>query len=233
MSKRRYNEDRDCLEKEGSKSSIDHDSGVPAKAIRMSDPENELDMIEFPKERLSESSENPFDSLPDELVLKVMKMYANGRSLYTDPGAHYSVAMNSIARVSSRFRRIAADRSLWSGHVKLHFQEPDHLWHYVVLYTDDYSGIRFQDIIDCAIKFLLHDQIEVIHLVDKEHSNTELTQDQLRTIAKLCPRFESLVLCFVRVESVLGWKVKEEANCRYCRMQGRDDDHKPILLSIH
>ena len=140
--------------------------------------------------------------------------------------------MNSIARVSSRFRRIVADWSLWSGHVMLHFQEPDHLWQDVVLYTDDYSGIRFQDIVDYAIKFCLHDQIRNIHLVDKEHSNTEITQDQLKTIAKLCPRFETLILCFMRVESV-GWKVEEEANCRYCRYQGRvDHDHKPISLSI-
>ena len=223
MSKRRYIRDRDCDDKDEGHS----------KTMRMCDLNSELDMIILPKRM--HISERPahhvslFDSLPDELVLKVMKMYAKGSSLYTDPVATYSGVMNPIARVSSRFRRIATDRSLWSGHVKLQFQDPKHLWPYVIVKSEDYSDIRFQDVVDYAIKYCLHDRVRVLHLVDEEHSLTELTQDQLRTIAQLCPRLETLVLCFVRVESILGWKMEEVSQCHYCQ---DDDYHISRQLSI-
>ena len=94
----------------------------------------------------------------------------------------------------------------------------------------DYSDIRFQDVVDYAIKYCLHDRVRVLHLVDEEHSLTELTQDHLRTIAQLCPRLETLVLCFVRVEAMFGWKMVEEVwNCHYCQ---DDYHHISRLLSI-
>ena len=65
MPKRRHIKDKDC---------VNNDEGH-SKAIRMSDLENELDMKEFPKERQSESSENPFDSLPD-LNLIALRLFS-------------------------------------------------------------------------------------------------------------------------------------------------------------
>ena len=231
MSKRHYVEARD-------KSITDDDDGIPSKAIRMSDLKMELDMISLPKKKLladrSVQHSSPFDYLPDEIVLKIMKMFAHGSSLYADfdYDATYSDVMNPIAKVSCRFNRIAKDRSLWTGRVMLDFQVPGELWAYVVLKSENYGDIRFQDVVDHAVKFCLHDNVRGLHFVDKEHSSTKLSQDQVRTIAEQCPRLETLILCFVTVDAwptdLDDWKMNELSSpCLYCH---KNLDHSVTIF---
>ena len=74
---------------------------------------------------------SPFDSLPDELLLKIMKFAAEppkdngmgwnwevnkGRTM-AEMGEKYDhdFLANRISKVSTRFRRVVADESLWKG----------------------------------------------------------------------------------------------------------------------
>ena len=72
---------------------------------------------------------SPFDSLPDELLLKIMKFAAeppkdNGMALEFNNGRRmaetgekydHDFLANRISKVSTRFRRVVADESLWKG----------------------------------------------------------------------------------------------------------------------
>ena len=63
---------------------------------------------------------SPFDKLPDELVLKIIKSAMEGHETRTsdwDWTSPHDFLLKTIARTSSRFRRIAADKSLWSGEI--------------------------------------------------------------------------------------------------------------------
>ena len=61
---------------------------------------------------------NQFDSLPDELVLKIIKMAARSElSSYGEASSvnkfNHNYVIGSLGRVSSRFKQIAQDSSLW------------------------------------------------------------------------------------------------------------------------
>ena len=68
---------------------------------------------------------SPFDKLPDELVLKIIKlvMESHKRTWPMDLAAldsphwqsPHDFLLKTIARISIRFKRIAADKSLWRG----------------------------------------------------------------------------------------------------------------------
>ena len=53
---------------------------------------------------------SPFDLLPDELVLKIVKMATSKKK-----GFDHDFIRESISRVDKRFNRIAWDSSLWQG----------------------------------------------------------------------------------------------------------------------
>lgn len=206
----------------------DEDNETPTQVIRMSDLKIELDISSPPKKKQRADSSlqhsSPFTSIPDELVLKIMKFFANGSSLHTDEDATYSNVMNPVARVSTRFNRIAKDRSLWMGRVLFDFykdrQRPVN-WvgvtvHRVTLRSYNYGGIRFQDIIDYAVKFCLNDGVEILELIDGKNSSlssTVLSQDQVTTIAGKCPNLKTLLLCHMSIESLpkslADWKMVE------------------------
>ena len=57
---------------------------------------------------------SPFDLLPDELVMKIINMILGGRGKQK---RNYLVDI--IAMISARFQNLAADKSLWKGHVSL------------------------------------------------------------------------------------------------------------------
>ena len=191
----------------------------------MSDLKKELDMISPPpkKKQLADSSlqhSSPFDSLPDELVLKIMKIFANGSPLYTDEDATYSDVMNPVARVSTRFSQIAKDRSLWMGRVLFDFhkdRQRPHTVHRFILRSYNYGGIRFQDIIDYAVEFCLNDAVKILVFIDGKNSSlssTVLSQDQVTTIAEKCPKLKTLLLCHMSIESLPvsladDWKMVE------------------------
>ena len=56
----------------------------------------------------------PFDLLPDEMVMKIIKMAIG---TLPDPTKKHEFIAKVIAKLSSRFRGLAMDRSLWRGEV--------------------------------------------------------------------------------------------------------------------
>ena len=64
-----------------------------------------------------------FDSLPDELVLKIVKLAAQNECRISLRGFHepheHTFLMIIIGKICVRFRNIAADKSLWKGIVSI------------------------------------------------------------------------------------------------------------------
>ena len=61
-------------------------------------------------------SPSPFDSLPDEVVIKVLKMaVAMEMECHKKHKKHkkHNFLVDTIARTSSRFERLSQDKSLW------------------------------------------------------------------------------------------------------------------------
>ena len=56
------------------------------------------------------------DSLPDELILKIVKMAAD-LAPYFDCGRKYDqdFLVDVLCKVSAQFKRVATDSSLWKG----------------------------------------------------------------------------------------------------------------------
>ena len=55
---------------------------------------------------------SPFDLLPDEMLMKIIKMTMNGHGEHK----HSELATN-IANISRRFKNLATDKSLWKGRI--------------------------------------------------------------------------------------------------------------------
>ena len=62
---------------------------------------------------------SPFDALPDELVLKIIKM-ASWDEEGEPPCYDHDWLIDILFKVSKRFKRLATDRSLWEGYVWIH-----------------------------------------------------------------------------------------------------------------
>ena len=71
-----------------------------------------------------------FDSLPDEIALKIVKMAAQpptgylggipmGRRVGVDPKYDHDFLVDILCKVSPQFKRLATDPSLWKGSVKI------------------------------------------------------------------------------------------------------------------
>ena len=63
-------------------------------------------------------SSSPFSSLPDEVVMKVLKM-----AMELENNQKHSFLVNTIAHTSSRFKRLSKDKSLWKGQVVIYDYE--------------------------------------------------------------------------------------------------------------
>ena len=61
------------------------------------------------------------NSLPDEVILSIMKMAAQKRGIWVWPEEKYDHDfLVVLCKVSIRFRRLATDNSLWRGCVVIH-----------------------------------------------------------------------------------------------------------------
>ena len=70
---------------------------------------------------------SPFDSLPDKVVLKIVKMAACLEDDHDkQPGVEYDhdFLVEVLCKVSKRFKRLATDSSLWKGHVEINDSLP-------------------------------------------------------------------------------------------------------------
>ena len=134
-------------------------------------------------ERLSlhHKKPDPFNSLPDELVLKIVKMAAAFSQrerqipIYERGVYNHTYVIGAISRVSSRFNRIARDQSLWSEKVALNW-------------IDIPSALKMdmQDIVNDAIKSFLGKRIT--DLVIHSDITIKLSSNQRKTIKANCPK---------------------------------------------
>ena len=64
------------------------------------------------------SAMKSFDSLPDEIALKIVKMAVQPRTLMHTKYDH-DFLVDILCKVSPQFKRLATDPSLWKGSVKI------------------------------------------------------------------------------------------------------------------
>ena len=80
-------------------------------------------------------STSPFDDLPDELVLKIFHIFIGNHRLPANKQTYdvdelilpHDILLNTIAKVSNRFKRISSDKSLWSGRVVISGDDEHHV----------------------------------------------------------------------------------------------------------
>ena len=123
---------------------------------------------------LSESS--PFDSLPDELVLKILQLAIADpeERLRSDLIENFenwipphNFLSNIISRVSTRFRKISKDKSLWKGEVII-------------------SGHRLY--VNRLVRNYLSDGTTSIKIL----KSSELMERDLWALARKCPNMKSV-----------------------------------------
>ena len=116
----------------------------------------------------------PFDTIPDELVLKIIKMSVIVDYRHTDDihYNHYRLTQ-VIAKISTRFQRIVATKSLWTGDIKL------------TLSTDKDQSMKELEV--------LHDEVQWLQL-QLEDVGGCVTGDHLKTVAERCPNLETFRL---------------------------------------
>ena len=142
------------------------------------------DMVE--RLSLHRKKPDPFNSLPDELVLKIVKMATafskkdrKARWQYARGAYNHTYIIAAISRVSSRFNRIARDQALWSDRVALNLIDlPSEL------------KMDFQEIVNKAVKSFLGSRVS--ELVIYGDITTKLSKYQRKTIAVNCPDLGSL-----------------------------------------
>ena len=108
--------------------------------------------------RLHLQNPDPFNSLPDELVLKIIQMATvfskKERSvpIYRRGVYNHTRIIGVMGRVSSRFNRIAWDQSMWRGQISLN------------MFDNVGSKIGFQEIVNEAIKSFLGKDVSDLHI---------------------------------------------------------------------
>ena len=98
-----------------------------------------------------------FNSLPDELILKIVKMAAD-LAPYFDYGRKYDqdFLVDVLCKVSAQFKRVATDSSLWKGRVKIWMDWPGMAWERKERFVVEECvnvGTRDIRIVNCGTKF--------------------------------------------------------------------------------
>ena len=140
----------------------------------------------------SPKEDSPFHLLPDELVLKIVKMASEHSSGWARFDHTFIVA--TISRISARFSRISTDGSLWKGNVALRSRDS--------MQRLDFH--RDRDIIPRAIERFLGKGVKRLKIVEyHETRNTRLSlsEEQIQTIARKCPDLIYLNLRNVGIDS--------------------------------
>ena len=71
----------------------------------------------------SNSNVTNINSLPDELILKIVELAASGGG--QGEGCNHNFILNVISKISKRFKRISTDPSLWRGNVTINASQQD------------------------------------------------------------------------------------------------------------
>ena len=119
-----------------------------------------------------------FDALPDELLLKIVQMATKANSVtYFLSYNHFNLdKLDTISKLSSKFNRIAQDQSFWRGTVKVE------------------SHMKHQ-----ALQYMNKGTTQLVFMGDQK--GTELTPQEISSIASKCPKLETLYLSKVKVRS--------------------------------
>ena len=146
------------------------------------------------KETSMESNQHSllFDSLPDEMLLKIVKMASEDEHPLGWSKYDHTFIVGTISRISARFSRMAKDRSLWKGNVVLCSR------------SDLSEGPKHQEIIPRAIECFLGEGVKRLKIVEFHevcNRKLSLSGDQIKAIAKKCPDLTYLTLRNVGVDS--------------------------------
>ena len=133
--------------------------------------------------------QNHFDKLPNEIVLKIVEMVISSRDIkftrecerqgHNDvktPTTHHTDLAHRIAKISSRFKSIAANKSLWIGNVEVLAWKDHEAILKKVIYEFINSGTKDLNII------ALHDHVITI------------SGDAFLMVSEKCPELETLRL---------------------------------------
>ena len=140
-----------------------------------------------------EAKECHFDKLPDEMVLKIIKMTVNNLATwFLQPRitGRQDFLTNIIARTSSRFRRLAADRSLWKGSV---------------LMTLQYEGAKNllnQSLNEGMVHLYIYKEFCVYKISNKD--NYIMTPEDVQAVKSKCPQlkgFCSMIKAWPKLDS--------------------------------
>ena len=120
------------------------------------------------------------DSLPDEIVLKIIKMAAlMDKFTFKHTGLRNShkFIMDVLFKVSVRFRRLATDSSLWKGHVSVSVQ-PD-----------------FREL-DFVIRECLNSRTSSMEVIPVTLPDISLPNHYLIDLATKCPNLKNFTYCW-------------------------------------
>ena len=138
--------------------------------------------------RLHLQNPDPFNSLPDELVLKIIQMATvfskKERSvpIYRRGVYNHTRIIGVMGRVSCRFNRIAWDQSMWRGQISLN------------MFDSVGSKIGFQEIVDKAVESFLGKNVSDLHICSYPFFSAKLSQQQSDVIAVKCSNLKSFSL---------------------------------------
>ena len=137
----------------------------------------------------SPQNENLFSSLPDELILKIVKMASKHSSGWAK--FNHTFIVGIISRISVRFSRIATDISLWKGNVVLCGR-----WDSL-----EEGPKRHREIIPRTIDRFLGEGVKRLKIAEYHDTTFTLSKEQMKTIARKCPDLVYLNLQNVGVDS--------------------------------
>ena len=115
------------------------------------------------------------NSLPDELILKIVKLSAASEGRGEGAIYDHNFILNIIGKISTRFKRISADSSLWKGSIAIRASQGD-------------VSFAINQCINMCTTFL-----KVRTLVGQDVSKAEI-----KTIYKKCKKLQGLDLIMSR-----------------------------------
>ena len=125
--------------------------------------------MEFPTEasQIQEPtrSDTNINYLPEELILKIVQLSAFEGGVY-----NHNFILNVVGNISSRFRRISSDSSLWRGSVTIKASE--------------------QDALKRVLEECVNEGTKCLNI--RTLSGNEISKCEVLTIFKRCPNLEEL-----------------------------------------
>ena len=140
-----------------------------------------------------EAKECHFDKLPDEMVIKIIKMTINNLSTwFLQPRltGRQDFLTNIIAKTSSRFRRLATDRSLWKGSVLMTLQ------------SEGEKNLLIQSLNEGMANLSIYKEFCIYKISNKD--NYILTPEDVQSIKSKCPQlkaFSSMIKAWPKLDS--------------------------------